>query len=261
MLLYRRGGLLAASRRGRSSTACSPTSCTTASSRCREQSWFVPTPWTLLAALLQHGHELRRLLRDGAAHVVSLRETAEDVAGARREPAEPRRAARAEPERRRVDPLGTHHALAATAPRRSSIRPAARSSSSTRATILGRHVAELGFFSAEEWDDAREQLTDGAVVRRENGRSTVGEHAHASASRSRRCSTLDGNAVRLHAHLPGPHRDEEARGGAAAQGPHGRGRRALRRHRARDPQSARRDRRLGAGAARNRSRSRRRNSG
>lgn len=33
--------------------------------------------------------------------------------------------------------------------------------------ILGRHVTELGFFTYEEWNDAREQLAGGQVVRRE----------------------------------------------------------------------------------------------
>ncbi|HWS71226.1 MAG TPA: ATP-binding protein, partial [Thermoanaerobaculia bacterium] len=34
--------------------------------------------------------------------------------------------------------------------------------------ILGRHVVELGFFTAEEWEVVRGDLTTGAVVRREN---------------------------------------------------------------------------------------------
>ena len=38
-----------------------------------EQSWFVPTAVDLVAALPEHGHELRRLLRDGAADVVISR--------------------------------------------------------------------------------------------------------------------------------------------------------------------------------------------
>src|SRR5688572_23065219 len=33
--------------------------------------------------------------------------------------------------------------------------------------ILGRHVTELGFFTLEEWNDAREQLAAGQVMRRE----------------------------------------------------------------------------------------------
>ncbi|MEO8035940.1 MAG: histidine kinase dimerization/phospho-acceptor domain-containing protein, partial [Acidobacteriota bacterium] len=33
--------------------------------------------------------------------------------------------------------------------------------------LLGRHVTELGFFSASSWNEVREQLTEGAIVRRE----------------------------------------------------------------------------------------------
>src|SRR3954453_1789648 len=65
----------------------------------------------VVAALPEYGHELRGLLRDGAADVVSVGEAAEDVEGARREPAEPGRGARAKSERGRIDSVGTHHAL------------------------------------------------------------------------------------------------------------------------------------------------------
>ena len=77
MLLYRRGGLLAA--RGAVilygvlgdlmyyGVLPMP-----------EQSLFCRAV-DVLAALPEHGHELRRLLRHGAAHVVSVGEAAEDV--------------------------------------------------------------------------------------------------------------------------------------------------------------------------------------
>jgi len=57
-----------------------------------------------------------------------------------------------------------------------------------------------------------------------------------------------GSGLRLHADLPGPHRHEEARSRASIERPHGRRRRAVRRHRARDPKSSRGHRRLGSGA-------------
>jgi len=51
----------------------------------------------------------------------------------------------------------------------------------TPMSILGRHVTELGFFTIEGWNDAREQLASGSVVRKESetlgipdGRLTVG---------------------------------------------------------------------------------------
>jgi len=40
---------------------------------------------------------------------------------------------------------------------------------------LGRHVTELGFFSAEEWNDVRERLTGGAVVRDERDPFATGD--------------------------------------------------------------------------------------
>jgi two-component system sensor histidine kinase PilS (NtrC family) len=36
------------------------------------------------------------------------------------------------------------------------------------ASIVGRRITDLGFFSEAEWDDVREQLTAGAIVRNEN---------------------------------------------------------------------------------------------
>jgi two-component system sensor histidine kinase PilS (NtrC family) len=40
---------------------------------------------------------------------------------------------------------------------------------------LGRHVTELGFFSADEWNDVRERLTGGAVVREERDTFATGD--------------------------------------------------------------------------------------
>lgn len=35
-------------------------------------------------------------------------------------------------------------------------------------SVLGRHITELGFVTRDEWNEIRQQLTDGALVRREN---------------------------------------------------------------------------------------------
>ncbi|MCU1245654.1 MAG: Sporulation kinase [Acidobacteria bacterium] len=40
---------------------------------------------------------------------------------------------------------------------------------------LGRHVTELGFFSVDEWNDVRERLTGGAVVREERDTFSIGD--------------------------------------------------------------------------------------
>jgi two-component system, NtrC family, sensor histidine kinase PilS len=41
--------------------------------------------------------------------------------------------------------------------------------------ILGRHITEIGFASAEEWNEIRETLVAGALVRRENDFGVAGE--------------------------------------------------------------------------------------
>jgi len=45
----------------------------------------------------------------------------------------------------------------------------------TASQSLGRHVTELGFFSTEEWNVVRERLTGGAVVREERDAFPTGE--------------------------------------------------------------------------------------
>jgi len=45
----------------------------------------------------------------------------------------------------------------------------------TPAESLGRHVTELGFFSADEWNEVRERLTGGAVVREERDSFATGD--------------------------------------------------------------------------------------
>lgn len=58
--------------------------------------------------------------------------------------------------------------------------------------MLGRHVTELGFFSNEEWVAAREELATGSIVRRETDREEEGEQRSIGFAISP-LSTLDGH--------------------------------------------------------------------
>ena len=59
--------------------------------------------------------------------------------------------------------------------------------------MLGRHVTELGFFTPEQWIDAREELSTGSIVRRETDHfGPGGEHRSIGFAVSP-LSTLDGN--------------------------------------------------------------------
>lgn len=60
--------------------------------------------------------------------------------------------------------------------------------------ILGRHVTELGFFTYEEWNAAREELGRGEVVRRENNDFLVGGVRRSIGFAVSPLSTLEGNA-------------------------------------------------------------------
>ncbi|HYO76768.1 MAG TPA: PAS domain-containing protein [Thermoanaerobaculia bacterium] len=60
--------------------------------------------------------------------------------------------------------------------------------------ILGRHITELGFFTYEEWNGAREQLSRGEVVRREIDELLVGGTRRSIGFAVSPLSTLDGNA-------------------------------------------------------------------
>jgi two-component system sensor histidine kinase PilS (NtrC family) len=61
--------------------------------------------------------------------------------------------------------------------------------------ILGRHITELGFFTYEEWNTAREDLGTGNVVRREIDEVTVGGVRHSIGFAVSPLSSLDGNAI------------------------------------------------------------------
>ena len=61
--------------------------------------------------------------------------------------------------------------------------------------ILGRHITELGFFTYEEWNTAREDLGSGNVVRREIDEVTVGGVRHSIGFAVSPLSSLDGKAI------------------------------------------------------------------
>jgi two-component system, NtrC family, sensor histidine kinase PilS len=60
--------------------------------------------------------------------------------------------------------------------------------------ILGRHVTELGFFTYEEWNAARDDLSQGEVIRREINDLLVGGVRRSIGFAVSPLSTLDGNA-------------------------------------------------------------------
>ncbi|HYK04042.1 MAG TPA: ATP-binding protein [Thermoanaerobaculia bacterium] len=61
--------------------------------------------------------------------------------------------------------------------------------------ILGRHITELGFFTYEEWNTAREELGKGEVVRREIDEVAVGGVRHNIGFAVSPLSSLDGKAI------------------------------------------------------------------
>ena len=62
-------------------------------------------------------------------------------------------------------------------------------------SILGRHVTELGFFTLQEWDEARAELADGVVIRRENNELLVGNERRSIGFAVSPLTTLDGLAA------------------------------------------------------------------
>ena len=60
-------------------------------------------------------------------------------------------------------------------------------------TILGRHITELGFFTNEEWVSAREELATGAIVRREADLVNAAGEARSIGFAISPLSTLDGH--------------------------------------------------------------------
>ena len=60
--------------------------------------------------------------------------------------------------------------------------------------VLDRHVTEIGFFTVEDWNAAREELDRGEVVRRELDDFPVGEHRRSIGFAVSPLSTLEGKA-------------------------------------------------------------------
>jgi len=61
-------------------------------------------------------------------------------------------------------------------------------------SVLGRHVTEIGFVTREQWNEVREQLTEGALVRRENDSFDVGSERLSIGFALTPLSTLEGKA-------------------------------------------------------------------
>jgi two-component system sensor histidine kinase PilS (NtrC family) len=62
-------------------------------------------------------------------------------------------------------------------------------------SILGRHVTELGFFTIEGWNDARDQLASGSVVRKESETLSAADGALNIGFAVTHLSTLDGQSA------------------------------------------------------------------
>ncbi|HJQ36854.1 MAG TPA: ATP-binding protein [Thermoanaerobaculia bacterium] len=61
--------------------------------------------------------------------------------------------------------------------------------------ILGRHVVELGFFTDDEWIDVRAQLDAGRIERRELDESLVAGHSRSIGFAVSPLTTLEGNSA------------------------------------------------------------------
>ena len=141
---------------------------------------------------------------------------------------------------------GPRHGRLAASASRSSTRPAATSSASSRRAPTGRRSADIGLDLPERMGrDPAPHAGPRGLPRRDRDRS---------AATSRRVlgyslrALKDGRRRGRGAHrLPGPDRGEEARAPGPLQRAARRRRRARRRHRPRDPQSARLDLGLGPG--------------
>jgi two-component system sensor histidine kinase PilS (NtrC family) len=59
---------------------------------------------------------------------------------------------------------------------------------------VGKHVADLGFFTADEWSDVRKTLADASVVRTERDGFPVGDESHTLGYAVTPLSTIEGTA-------------------------------------------------------------------
>lgn len=65
----------------------------------------------------------------------------------------------------------------------------------TPTPLLGRHITELGFFTLEEWNEVREQLTSGTVVRKERDDFDVRGEPRSIGCAVTPLNTLDGKSA------------------------------------------------------------------
>ncbi len=192
MMLYRRGGLLAASGAVILYGALAdlmyygvlPVP---------EQTWFVPTPWTSSRLYFNMATNFAGFYATALlVSIISekLQRTAEELDANRQNLAELRALNQNVVE---SIPSGlitlTQYGTAAF------INPAGCQILQTQPiTILGRHVTELGFASGEEWGSIRNDLTAGTLVRRENDIDVGGERRSIGFALTP-LSTLEGKAA------------------------------------------------------------------
>ena len=159
MLLYRRGGLLAASGAVILYGALGDLMFYGVL-RSPEQSWFVPTPWTSSRLYLNMATNfagfyatalltsfLSEKLQKTAQNLAVLRALNENV----------------------VESIPSGLITLSADGVATFVNPAGCAIlDGDAASMIGRRISELGFFAEDEWNDVRQELTGGAVMRREN---------------------------------------------------------------------------------------------
>jgi two-component system, NtrC family, sensor histidine kinase PilS len=158
-----------------------------------EQTWFVPTPWNSSRLYLNMatnfaGFYATALLTSYVSE--KLRKTREELAVKQKSFAELQAL-----NENVVESIPS--GLITTSPEgvASFVNPAACEIMSTTAgSVLGRDMVELGFFSAEEWDQLRLQLHTEPVVRGEKDGFAVGEGYRSVGYAVTPLNTLDGKA-------------------------------------------------------------------
>ncbi|HSP35967.1 MAG TPA: ATP-binding protein [Thermoanaerobaculia bacterium] len=157
-----------------------------------EQSWFVPTPWTSSRLYFNMATNFAGFYATALlVSIISekLQKTAEELDTNRQNLAELRALNQNVVE---SIPSGlitlTPYGTAAF------INPAGSQILQTQPlAILGRHITEIGFASAEEWAEMRSTLAAGVLVRRENDFDVKGERRSIGFALTP-LSTLEGNA-------------------------------------------------------------------
>jgi two-component system, NtrC family, sensor histidine kinase PilS len=192
MLLYRRGGLLAASGATILYGGLAdliyyeflPVP---------EQSWFVPTPWTSSRLYLNiatnfAGFYAAALLTSFVSE--KLQRTSEELV-INRQNLEELRALN----QNVVESIPSGLVTLTQAGIASFINPAAcHILEAEPGSILGRHVCDLGFFTRDQWATVTSELVHGAVARREIDDFVVADHVRSVGFAIAPLRTLDGHA-------------------------------------------------------------------